>query len=348
MNEKELDLKLAGIEPLLCNYGEAIETRAKDGWSWYDLSINANAKPTQPDTAIIVTAWMGQLKWLKSVLASYRKSGAFVILAYDNPFYAWTGKNEHEIVRNLPNVFHYLHADAFVMKHITYDGNKRNGWFWNVYYAQGIIRQFKNIKYVYCTNGDCVWDKPEGLKDIKALLGDADFISGQSDNSSIHTAAVLYKVDVFNRIFDWMFERMRVPVIGSHSPEAMLRDCVGALRLNYKHAPKQPIYPQDGSVDMYCCYNQDSTWRDLVGFRNLFAEYETAGNEAREMMWVKPYVDFYFDCIYWAGEERETICQYLQTGDRRYLYKFWHQWEDSDYNRIYYPIDFYGAEPIYE
>jgi hypothetical protein len=346
MNKDLLNKKVSSIIPWSLNYGDEMEYRNVDGMSWYDLSINCNSLPCEPEIAIIVTSWFGQLKWLKSTLEGYRKSGAFVILAYDNPFYSWTPVNQIDITRCMPNMKHYMLSNSFVMKHLTYDANKRNGWFWDVRYAQGIIKQFKNIKYVYCTNGDCIIEKPDGFKDIIGLLGNNDLMSGQSTESVIHTADVLYKVNAFHTIFDSMFEIMKVPVIGSRSPEGMLRDIVLSLKLKVLHAPVQPL-DKDGTVDMYARYGPASTWRDLLGFRNLFAEYETFGNEGREPFG-KEYVDDYLDWIYWSGEERETICKFWETGDRRYLMMWWDRWEDSDYNRLYYPIEYYGKEPIYD
>lgn len=346
MNKEELNFKLTGLSPIGTNFSEGCERRGPDGFSWYDLSVNMNSLPCEADTAIIVTSWMGQLKWLKATLTQYRKSGAFVILAYDNPFYAWSPKIEHEAIRCLPNVQHLLLANSMVMKHITYDGDKRNGWFWDVRYAQGLLKNWPNIKYVYCTNGDCIWDRPEGLSEIKELLGDGDLISGQSDGSIIHTAAVLYKAEAFHRIFDQMAEWMRVAVVGSRSPEGMLREACAKLKINVVHAPLQPL-DTDGTLDCYSRRGQDSTWRRILGYRNLFAEQEEAWNYGGEPI-PKEYLDLYCDCIYFSGEEKETICQYYKTGDRRYLYKWWDCGEDSWYNRLYYPLTHYGKEPIYK
>ena len=343
----ELDKKIAGILPWKENFGQGMETRGKDGVSWYDLSILYNSLPCESDIAIIVTSHKGHLRWLKATLTNYRLTNAFVILAYDNPFYAWAEKTEEYILKCMPNVYHYLLANAFVMKHNTYDCDKRNGYFWDVRYAQGVIRNFKNIKYVFVVNGDCIFDKPEGVRDVINLLDDADLMSGQSTENLIHTASVIYKVDAFNAIFDYMAEIMRVPVIGSHSPEVMLREAVTELKLKVRHVEKQSLDPKDNTVDMYACYNQDSTWKDLLGFRNLFAEYETAGNNGLEPF-DKKYVDDYMNWIFWNGEERETICKYWKTLDRRYLYMFWDRWEESDYNRLYYSCEHYGKEPIFE
>lgn len=345
MNEKKLLKMVAGLEPWKEDYGQGMERRGKDGMSWYDLSINCNSIPCQTDTAIIVTAWQGQLKWLKSVLAQYRLSGAFVILAYDNPFYPWGIKDHIHMARSMPNPNHYILANSVVHKHITYDSDKRNGWFWDVRYAQGIIKSFPNIKYVYSTNGDCICENPEGFKDVIELLGDSDLIAGQSNETVIHTADMFFKVDAFHKVFDYMAEIMRVPVIGSRSPEEMLMEAVNALGIKVKHAPKQPL-DTDGTMDAYARYDQDSTWKDLLGFKNLFAIQETTWNLGTEPLDSK-YVDDYMDWIYFSGEEKETICQYWVTKDRRYLYQYWDRGEDSDYNRLYYPLTHYGKEPIY-
>jgi hypothetical protein len=41
-----------------------------------------------------------------------------------------------------------------------------------------------------------------------------------------------------------------------------------------------------------------------------------------------------------------SLFQYYQTGDKRYLYKYWDECEDSWYDRRYHPITFYGKESI--
>jgi len=343
MNEAKLHRLLAGIDRWKEDFGQGMEYRGADGLSWYDLSINANSLPCEPKLAVIVTAWAGQLKWLSATLESYRKTGAFVILAFDQHFYPWGALSDGSALTGLPSPRHFQLANSVVFKHLTYDANKRNGWFWSVRYAQGILKQFPNIEYVYLTNGDCLIEKPEGMKDVIALLGDGDIMAGQQNNDTLHTAELLFRADAFHELFDHMARVMRTPIIGSHSAENLLKDAIRATGVKVVTAPNQPK-DTDGTVDMYARYGQPSTWKDLLGFRNLFAEYETLGNEGQDLMHLKPFVDL--NPAYWGGEERETVCQYWATGDKRYLWKFWDQWEDSDYNRLYYPLDHYGKEPV--
>lgn len=347
MNDQEkLERKWAGLEPWSENFDSGMEFRGKDGYSWYDISL-LNSLPAEKDTAIIVTSWSGQLKWLKSTLRSYRETGAFVIMAYDQHFFPWAPPTAQEFLRTMPNPKHYQLASSVVFKHLTGDAAKRNGWFWSVRYAQGILKQFKNIKYVYLTNGDCVFEKPEGFKSLLKLLDNCDLISGQiTGNGTIHTANVLFHVKHFHAIFDYMAELMRVPVLGSRSAERNLLEAVQQLKLKVGVPEKQPL-DRDGTIDCYARFGQESTWKDLVGFRNLFAEYEQAANDGLELDWIKPYVDNFQDWLYWSGEEKETICRYWETGDRRYLMKFWDHGEESDYNRLFYPLEYYGKAPIY-
>jgi hypothetical protein len=347
MDEKRLNRMTAGIDPWLENFGAGMEHRGRDGMSWYDLSINCNSAPCETDLAIIVTSWYGQLKWLKKVLANYRLSGAFVILAYDNPFYAWSEMHHAAMVRTMPQPAHYVLANAVVHKHITYDADKRNGWFWDVRYAQGILKQFPNIKYVYCTNGDCICEKPEGFRDLIKLLGEADIMAGQSDQNKVHTADYLCKAEAFHKLFDTMAEEMRVPVIGSRSPEGMMIEAIRDLRLKLIHPPQTPVDPIDGSVDFYSRYDQPSTFKDLLGYRNLYAIQEQAWQDGLEPL-TKEYLDNYENWAYFSGEERSTICKYYETGDRRYLMQYWDCGEDSWYNRLYMPLEAYGEKPIYE
>ena len=346
MNDQEkLERKWASLDPWQEDFGQGMEQRGKDGASWYDLSL-LNALPCEKETAIIVTSWSGQLKWLKATLASYRSTDAFVILAYDHHFYPWVQGGD--MIRTMPNPKHFQLASSVIFKHLTADANKRNGWFWLIRYAQGILLQFPNIKYVYLTNGDCLFEDPEGFSELLKLVSDCDLISGQTTGSgTIHTANVLFRAEAFHAVVDYMAKLMRIPVIGSRSPEGNLKEAVTSLKLRLGVALDQPLDPKDGTVDPYARYGQDSTWKRLVGFRNLFAEYETLGNEGKDVYWLRDVADDFCDWIYWSGEERETVCQYWKTGDKRYLFQWWDRWEESDYNRLYYPLEYYGKTAVY-
>jgi hypothetical protein len=348
---EKLDKIMTGAVPYnfstLSACEETNNNRKTMEYSWLDIVLNQNDAPLMTDTAIIVTAWYGQLGWLKATLASYRRTGAFVILAFDNQFAIWDDKdNPDYILRCGLRPIHHLLAHAVVVKHRTFDADKRTCWWWSTRYAQAILKDFPNIKYIYETNGDCIIEKPEGLDKIKELLGSGDFISGQSMvNGVIHTADVFYKAEAFYKVVDYMKERNKVTVLQAHSPECMLKDAVKVLKLKEVLAPKQPI-DTDGSIDFYCRTGSDSTWKDILGFRNLFAEQEYRENNGLEPLDSK-YYDPFMNWLYWPSYIRESLCKYFETKDRRYLMMYWDQGKESDYERQYHPLDYYGKDPIW-
>lgn len=347
---KEMDRMikiLSGME--LCNFSglsPSTENRKGFEFTWTDLSFNINDAPFFMDTAVIVTSHSGHLIWLKSTLASYRLTGAYVILSYDpSSIFPWHNLEDPTYgPLHLPRPIHYLLAHSVVMKHKTYDAEKRIGWFWNARYAYSIIKSFPNIKYVYCTNGDCIFDKPEGLKQLSGILGDGDFMSGQSTpGSTIHTACLYAKIEVFEKIMDYFTSRMKNTVLGGQSPECILGDAVKILGLKETFV-KYPILA-DGSVDYYGTQNLPCTWKDVLGFRNLYHENEYRENNRLEPI-EKKYFDSFMNYIHAPGPWQETLCQYFATGDRRYLMMWWDRGCDTDTDRRYYDLDHYGKEPI--
>jgi hypothetical protein len=113
----------------------------------------------------------------------------------------------------------------------------------------------------------------------------------------------------------------------------------------------QPLFPKGhryaGKIDHYASYNQSSTWKSLVGFRNLGGEHKAACHEHLEPV-EKKYVDTSAKGPYFTSHEKETLYMYYITNDRRWLYKYWAEGEESSFNRRYYPYSFYGEKALYD
>lgn len=320
--------------------------------SWGDLCLNYNSVPYNSDVCFVLTSFWRHLWWLKASLTGYRMTGKFVLCAYDNPFKAWdVNQPEIEMKRFMPRRDHFQLAHCFVFKHITYDSDKRFGSFWDMKYAQGIVNLF-DFKYVFLGTTDCVFDKPEGVAEIIEILGDGDLMSVSSSSSSqttgsVHSNSVIFKREAFNKVVDYMTLHFKVPLIGygCKNTDTMLSEAIVFHKLKETIAPKQPIYQKDGSIDHYCCYGQSSTWKDVLGFHNLFAEFITAAEEALEPP-NKKYVDDFDNYFYFDEGDRNLICQYYKTGDRRYLYKWWDINRLPETDRKDLAIEAYGKEPI--
>jgi len=313
-----------------------------------------NNKPFQHNCAVLATSWIGHSKWLKYTLQSYLGTGAFVLLSFDSHI----KPDDHKhISQHLPPADVLALPHAVVMKHATWDSDKRNGWLWDFLYAAPILLSFENIKYILTINADCAFDRPEGLEELIELLGDADFVSQSIEMESaerpktIHTCSMLFKREAFAKVAGYFRAAMEKAGPESYSPELLLLEAWEKLGLKLALNVQSPIFPEwhdfAGSVDHYQSYNEDSTWKKILGFRNLCAENDTAGIERLQPLPGK-YFDMRYDGELLPGYERESLLHYYKTGDLRYLYMFWDRDEDSWYDRRIYQVDHYGAQPIYK
>jgi hypothetical protein len=244
--------------------------------------------------------------------------------------------------------------NAIVLKHATWDADKRNGWLWNFVYAASLLTSFSNFNHILTINSDCAFDRPQGLPELISLLGDGDYMSqaatGEGEElSSVHTCSLLFKREALIRLTDYFRKALADTRPESYSPEVLLTQAHKDLKLKLTSTPEMPMFPDwhdfKGAVDDYQSYNEDSTWKKVIGFRNLCAENDTKGIERLSPIPAK-YFDFRNDGALLSGYEREALYEYYQTGDLRYLWMHWDRDEDSWYDRRVYPAEHYGPEPI--
>jgi hypothetical protein len=288
----------------------------------------------ESNIAILVTSYAGHLMFLMYALSRYMETGKYVICSYDS-----FGKAD--IPSNIWKIPH-----SWVFKHMTHGAGKRNGWLWDILYAAGTIILFDDIEYIFTVNSDCIWDKPENVDAIINLLGNADLMSASS-NGTIHTCNVVWKRRCFLDFVSYIKNKLWNNRPESYSPEVLLRDFILENKYVNKTAPIQPIFPKnhfyEGRVDHYSSYNQDCTWKNILGYRNLGAEHKASCLEHLEPV-PKKYIDIRNKGQFFSQHERNTLYFYYVGGDRRYLYKYWAEGEDSYWNRRYYPIEYYGQK----
>jgi hypothetical protein len=314
-----------------------------------------NDKPFKSDTAIIVTSWMGHLKWLKYTYNSYKATGKFVVVGFDTHL-----KPDNVLTTqfHLPPPDIMVIPDMFVMKHSTWEADKRNGWLWSIIYSASIISAFDNFKYVLTINSDCCIDKPDGVDKLIEMMGDNDLMAqsveydleDKSQVKLIHSCSVLYKMETFKQFVEYFKENLKNNIPDSYSPETLITDFYNLKKFKMKEV-QSPVFPDfiidfPGAIDHYASYGEDSTWKEVLGFRNLCAENDTGGIERLPPLEAK-YFDLRNEGAYMAGYERDTLYHYYKTGDLRYVWMLWDQDEDSWYDRRVYPLEHYGSEPVY-
>lgn len=291
------------------------------------IMVNNNTFPFKAKLGMVLTSWSGQLIYMKHVLKQYRKiKDMFIIGAFDNRLVT---KNEKTIP--FPDIWNLAHM--WVNKHYTYGGHaKRHGWIWSQIYASSILRTFKNIEYIFSANGDCVWDRPEGVYEIIDVLGDNDFMSGQSETRKtdgfhfIHTCSMVFKREAYFSFIDYVIDQvMHETKTVSFSPEGLVRKWAEGNNIKWEHAPIQPYYktgPDVGRHDTYCESSSESTWKNILGFRNLEAEKNWRCSHGEPPLDKK-----YFDLRVLSNfkdNDKNYLVPYYKTGDEKYLKLWWY------------------------
>jgi len=290
-----------------------------------------NLFPLNAKIGNVFTSHSGHMPYMKYALQQYRKiEDMFILGAYDSRLVSSLSENRN----GFPYADIWSLAHMWVTKHYTFGGHqKRHGWIWLHLYASSILRQLKNIDYIFSSNGDCVWDNPQGVYEIIDILGDNDFMSGQSEtrhtdgHNFIHTCTLVFKRDAYFDFIDFVLEKMPSSTPASYSPENLIQLWVKKRNVKWEHAPAQSIYSSGvwkGHKDTYCEEGGPSTWRDVLGFRNLEAEKNWRCSE-KKMPLDKKYFDLRDIPLYYRDHDKNTLCQYYLTGDERYIRMGWDQ-----------------------
>ena len=314
-----------------------------------------NNFPFNAKIGMVFTSYKNHIPHIKYALEQYRKiEDMYIIGAYDG----WYIDPRYETHHLIPYPDMWYLAHSWVFKHYTWGGHsKRHGWLWNQYYASSILRALDNIEYIFTSNGDCCWDKPEGVYEIIDLLGDAEVMSGQSEMSTsdkplLHTCSVIFTRNAYFSFIDYIIKHLKVSTSESYSPEHLLTEWILEKNINYKHAPVQPTYTTGdykGLADTYCEEGGPSTWRDVLGFRNIIAE-----KSWRCIEHLPPLDQKYFDLrdvkLHWTDHDKNTLYQYYKTGDYRYIMLGWDKDpylpRDVRIERKDWTSERYGDEPM--
>ena len=320
------------------------------------MMMAENSFPFNAKIGMVFTSYKDHLPYMRYALEQYRKiEDMFIVGAYDTWYINPT--NEYHTLLPHPNIWYLAHT--WVYKHYTWGGHaKRHGWLWLQAYAASILKSFDGLEYIFTSNGDCVWDRPEGVYEIIDLLDDCDLMSGQSEyygdgRPMIHSCSVIFKKDVYFSFIDFMMKKLKESTTASYSPEALLMEWILEKDIKFKHAPIQPTYSSGefkGLQDTYCEEGGESTWRDVLGFRNLTAEKNWRCTNRKPPL-DKKYFDLRDPKLYWNDHDKKTLIKYYETGDWRYVL-IGHDQDpalprDIRRERMKRTIEDYGLDPIY-
>jgi len=266
------------------------------------------------DVGVLLTSHPGNRAFLKASVESHKKLGYWLTLAYDNyfdPEEEKTSWDHYMPSREVGNM-----VDTLLIPHHQTWGGVLYPYFWLLRLGVSTMRDFK---YIFCSNGDCIIEKPENFHQIIDLLEstDSDIAAcGWEDNRVFNSTSFLAKSEAITALMDH-FQENFIPLSQYEKTAQVFGNCEGRMGvavkdLGLKIAPVENPYNTQLHVKGY------GTWYDILGFRHIHAEYSYAYKMKLEPPEIK-----YFDEKYARASEYNLIKQYYDTKDISYLEEWW-------------------------
>lgn len=222
---------------------------------------------------VILTSHPGNRPFLKASLESHKKLGYWTTVVYDNYFDPNNKNISYEQCMPYRDVFDL--ADTFLIPHHQTFGGVLYPYFWCLYFGVHVMGSFE---YIFCSNGDCILEKPEGFPKIMDMLGDADIMGcGYEYNNGrelFNTTSFIAKTKAIQDIM--IHFRDHLIGINNYEKHAQrLGNTEGRFAVAIKELglkmKKVAVNPVDTQVS-----SPGGTWYDTIGFRHLHGEWNRA------------------------------------------------------------------------
>jgi hypothetical protein len=299
MTDEEWAVELAGRQSVIKGYMD------NDEWA---------VKIHKPVLILMIAHNSGRI-YLKGALETHKKLGYWISVVYDNVIDPNNIENVDYNRDFIPKDM-MMNIDNFIMGHYQTWGGVSYPFMWGLRLAAGFAL---NFKYVYCINGDCIIEKPEGFPKILEALGDADLMSsGPSLEREIGTAGLLMRTPAFFKIAQHMTDHV-IPFSEYEKSTQEFGNTEGRLAvavkdLGLKQVIVEPPYNEQFHKPGY------GFWYKTIGFRHVHGElnYGYRYKGVPKLPFFK-----YLDERYLADADRNYLKLYEETKDPNVL-KDWY------------------------
>lgn len=225
------------------------------------------------DVGVLLTSHPGNRPFLKHSLRTHKELGYWTTVVYDN--YLDPKQQHMKFDQVMPKRDVYDMADTFLVPHHQTWGGVLYPYFWCLYFG---VHTMSSFKYIFCSNGDCILEKPEGFPKIMEMLGDADIMGcGYEDNNGrelFNTTSFIAKSEAIRAVMchfrDYLigidtYEKYAEKM---GNTEGRFAIAIKELGLKLKKVPVNPVNTQVAAPG--------GTWYDTIGFRHIHGEWNNA------------------------------------------------------------------------
>jgi hypothetical protein len=262
---------------------------------------------------VLLTAHPGGRAFLKASVESHKKLGYWITLAYDNYFNPERTETYNDL---LPPIDIIHNIDTFIMPHYNTWGGVLYPYFWLLKFG---LNAMSGFEYVYCSNGDCILEKPENFQKIIDLLGDNDIMgcSWENNDRIFNTTAFIAKTSAAKAIIKHFGEKL-IPFDTYDKYTQEMGNTEGRFAIAIKELGLKAVKNVVPGYNTQFHIPGFGTWYDLIGFRHIHAELGYAWKHKK----IPPPIEYY-DKRQMRSNDYECISKYYETNDISWLEKWW-------------------------
>lgn len=264
------------------------------------------------DVGVLLTSHPGNRAFLKASVETHKKLGYWLTLVYDNYFDPKNPGIEWNHIMPDRDVIDIV--DTFVMPHNQTWGGVLYPYFWLLKFGLATMSGFK---YIFCSNGDCIIEKPENFPQIIDMLGDNDIIAcGWERDFVFNSTSFLGKSEAIRAIMEHVQENF-IPLEAYERTKQDFGNCEARmgkaiLDLGLKIVKVKNPYNTQLHKKGY------GTWYEILGFRHIHAEW----GYAYKYHTLPPELK-YIDKRHMGAGEYDVVEKYYETGDEKVLEDWW-------------------------
>jgi hypothetical protein len=288
------------------NYARQVIKGYMDNDEWANKALK--------NVGVLLTSHPSSRPFLKASVETHKKLGFWITVVFDNYFDPNNKKISYDSMLPRREVFDMI--DTFLIPHHQTWGGVLYPYFWLLKFGMHTMNGFE---YVFCSNGDCILEKPEGFPQIMEMLGDADIMgAGWETNGGrelFNTTSFIAKTKAAQAMMKH-FQDHLIPIDNYEkyaerlgNTESRFAVAIKELGLKVVKVPKNPLSTQ--------VHKPGGTWYDILGFRHIHGEW----NYAHRYKDIPPPAK-YIDNTYWK-KKRELVEKYYETKDKKFLQQWY-------------------------
>ena len=237
-------------------------------YTWCDKHI---ANKFLKEIGIILTSHPGNRAFLWPSVRTHKQTKLWITLAYDNYF----DPENKDLSWNeiMPSRDVIDSVNSFIISPFQKWGGVLYPYFWLLRLG---LASMKDFPYIYCANGDCIIEKPEGIFVLLDILKteDADFIAcgwWDSERPIFNSTGFIGKSESIQKMMQH-FQKYFVPLKAYEASCVDFGNCEGRMGRAIKDLGMK-IVRVDNPKNEQMHEKGFGTWYDVLGFRHIHSEY---------------------------------------------------------------------------